>query len=30
MSFLGTGIGYRRAHREALLAGQGPRVLELI
>jgi uncharacterized protein (UPF0276 family) len=30
MSFLGTGIGYRRAHREALLAGQGPRVLELM
>lgn len=30
MTFLGAGIGYRRAHRAALLAGQGPRVLELM
>ena len=30
MSFLGVGLSYRRAHREALLAGAGPRVLELL
>lgn len=30
MTFLGAGIGYRRAHRSALLAGAGPRVLELM
>jgi uncharacterized protein len=30
MTFLGAGIGYRRAHRAALLAGEGPRVLELM
>ena len=30
MTFLGAGIGYRKAHRDALLAGGGPRVLEIL
>jgi uncharacterized protein (UPF0276 family) len=30
MSFIGAGIGYRRAHHAALLAGEGPPVLEIM
>jgi uncharacterized protein len=30
MTFRGAGIGYRRLHREALLGGAGPRLLEIV
>jgi len=30
MTFLGAGIGYRRSHHAALLAGPGPSVLEIV
>ncbi len=30
MTWLGAGIGYRKVHRDALLAGGGPRVLEVM
>lgn len=30
MTFLGAGIGYRRSHRQALLGGSGPPVLEIV